>query len=109
MRYIQRVNADGTSRFDPVGSSTVRTLQGAIHGAIQSFVSPVDGSVITDRNQLREHNKRNGVVNAEEFSQGHFDRAAEKRAQFFEGQHSSKEKLERKREIYESIIRAERG
>jgi hypothetical protein len=31
--------------------------------AFESFVSPVDGSLITNKRGLREHNKRNGVVN----------------------------------------------
>jgi hypothetical protein len=34
---------------------------------IQPFVSSVDGSVITGRAALREHNKRNGVTYAEDF------------------------------------------
>jgi len=28
---------------------------------MQSFVSPVDGEVVTNRKELTEHNKRNGV------------------------------------------------
>ena len=28
----------------------------------ESFVSPVDGSVISSRSNLREHNRRNGVA-----------------------------------------------
>lgn len=31
---------------------------------IQPFRSPVDGSVVTSRKKLREHNARNGVVSA---------------------------------------------
>ena len=33
---------------------------------IEPFRSPVDGSLITGRAALREHNKRNGVIQTEE-------------------------------------------
>ena len=66
-----------------------------VQGDVQSFVSPVDGSVITDRKQLREHNKRNGVVNYHEFD-GHKVERKQESAR------------ERKQAIYEQIIRAER-
>lgn len=35
---------------------------------IQPFVSVVDGSLITGRSSLREHNKRNDVVNTAELT-----------------------------------------
>jgi hypothetical protein len=107
MKWIQRINPDGTSRFDPVGSSTVRTLSGAIHGDIQSFVSPVDGSVISDRKQLREHNKRNNVVNAGEFSDEYYAGKAKERERLYTGEHTSAETFARKQEIYNIIQRAE--
>ncbi len=43
-----------------------------VQGDIESFVSPVDGSVITDRKQLRDHNKRNGVTNCADYSDEFF-------------------------------------
>jgi hypothetical protein len=99
MRYIQRVNADGTSRFDEVGTSP-RVSSGAfIGGDIESFVSPVDGTIISDRKQLREHNKRNKVENIQEF---------EGVKKPVTGEHTSAQKLARKQEIYETIMRAER-
>ena len=33
---------------------------------IQPFRSPVDGTMITSRSSLRNHNKRNGVIQTEE-------------------------------------------
>jgi hypothetical protein len=56
-----------TGEFIPIDEAARASTGSAIHGDIQSFVSPVDGSVISDRHQLREHNKRNNVVNAAEF------------------------------------------
>lgn len=44
------------------------TAPRVISGAAQfnPFKSPVDGSIITSESALREHNKRNGVVNIHE-------------------------------------------
>ena len=51
----------------------------AIHGPIEPFVSPVDGTVISDRKQLREHNKRHGVTNTADYGPEWFKRKAEER------------------------------
>lgn len=40
--------------------------QGFVKGKFDAFMSPVDGSVISNSNDLSEHNKRNGVVNIQE-------------------------------------------
>jgi hypothetical protein len=66
---------------------------------METFVSPVDGSVISDRKQLREHNKRNKVENIQAF---------EGVKKPVTGEHTSAQKLARKQEIYETIMRAER-
>ena len=39
-----------------------------IQGDIASFVSPIDGSVITDRGQLRRHMAEHGVTNSQDYS-----------------------------------------
>ena len=39
----------------------------SVHGDIEAFVSPVDGTVISSRRQLRDHNARLGVVSQAEF------------------------------------------
>jgi hypothetical protein len=80
-----------------------------IHGDIASFVSPIDHSVISDRNQLREHNKKHNVVNSAEFDQNFLDKKRVERERILRGEHTSQEKLARKQEIYETIIRAERA
>ena len=77
-------------------------------GDIESFVSPVDGSVISDRRQLREHNKRNNVVNADEFTPEFYAGKAKERADFYQGRKSQEESLKAKQEIYETWTRAER-
>jgi hypothetical protein len=72
----------------------------AIHGDIESFVSPVDGSVISDRKALREHNKRNNVVNSAEF---------EGIKQQVTGEHTPAQTYARKQEMNEILNRAERN
>ena len=81
----------------------------AIHGDIESFISPVDRSVITDRKQLREHNKRNDVVNSEEFSKEYYAGKAKERDDFFKGKKSRAETLKNKQFLYEQWTQLERN
>ena len=109
MRWRQKINEDGTSEFVPLDSAArLRSTGASIHGDITPFVSPVDGTVVSDRAQLREHNKRNNVVNTSEFDTNHWEKKAKERADFFEGRHTKVETFERKRELYETWIQAER-
>ena len=39
-----------------------------IQGDIEPFVSPVDGSVISSRSQLRRHNAQHGVTDSRDYS-----------------------------------------
>ena len=56
-----------------------------VQGDIEGFVSPVDGTVISDRRALREHNARNNVVNAGAFGdnegRAYYERKAKERSQ----------------------------
>lgn len=96
MRYRQILNKE-TNRYEliPIGSERSSSVAPAIHGDIESFRSIVDGTVISDRKQLREHNKRNGVVNTADL-QG--QRPAER---------STGWSRESKMDIYERINRLE--
>jgi hypothetical protein len=98
-----------TGEMIPIDESAKRMGMGAaIHGDVTPFVSPVDGSIISDRRQLREHNLRNNVVNSDEFGTQHWDEKRKERDRFYTGQHTRAESLVRKQQIYETIIRAER-
>jgi hypothetical protein len=46
----------------------------AIHGDIEAFVSPVDGSIISDRTHLRDHNRRHEVTNVADYGPDWFAR-----------------------------------
>ena len=39
-----------------------------------AFKSPVDGSVISCNSKLRDHNKRHGVTNVQDYGQAYFDK-----------------------------------
>jgi len=100
-----------TGKLIPIDeAAAVRDAGGvAVHGDIQPFVSPVDGSVISDMKQLREHNKRNNVVNAAEFTPEFYAEKAAERARLHQGEHTKAEKHARKQELYEALTRAERA
>jgi hypothetical protein len=103
MRWRQSLNEEtGKYEFIPVDDAARRhgSVGASIHGDISPFVSPVDGSVVSDRAQLREHNKRNNVVNYHEF-----DAAKQKDT----SRESKEESLRTRQAIYERVIQAERG
>ena len=110
MRWVQRLNEEtGKYEFIPRDEAAAkRDATAAIHGDIVPFVSPVDGSVISDRKQLREHNKRNNVVNYHEFDTTEQKRRQGVNERLHSGEHTPAESLARRQEIYETIIRAER-
>ena len=110
MRYRQVWNKElQKSEFIPIDAAARnREALSAIHGDIQPFVSPVDGTVISDRKQLREHNKRNNVVNTQEFGTEHWEIKRKERERLYTGEHTPAEKLARKQELYEVFARAER-
>lgn len=80
----------------------------AVHGDIQAFVSPIDGEVISDRKQYREHCKKHNVVNTAEFD-GAWSEAAKKRADYYEGRRSKEDSFRRKQQINEIINYHERN
>lgn len=69
-------------------------------GDIEPFVSPVDGSLITGRAALREHNKKHEVTNVADYKET-WAKAEQERAKFYSGSGG----YDRERRI-ESIKRA---
>lgn len=41
---------------------------------LDPFTSPVDGTVITCRSKLRDHNRKHGVTNVADYGEGYFER-----------------------------------
>lgn len=110
-RWVQVWNEElGKSEFIPRDKAAAqRDSSAAIHGPIEAFVSPIDGSVISDRKSLREHNKRHGVVNSAEFNPEYLEKKKKERERLYNGEHTPQESLARKQEIWETIHRLERN
>jgi hypothetical protein len=99
-----------TGKLIPIDEAAIRRDAGAaIQGPIEPFVSPIDGTVISDRKQYREHCEKHNVVPAAEFSKEFYERKAKERERLYTGQHSPEQKLKRKQELYEALTRAERN
>ena len=65
-----------------------------VQGDIESFKSPIDGSIISDRAHLRAHNKRHGVTDSRDYSGEYFKSKAAERASILS---SDNEKAKRAR------------
>lgn len=57
----------------------VRHAGHTVMGDIEPFVSPIDGTIISSRSKLREHNKRHGVTNIRDYGDSWFQRKAQER------------------------------
>lgn len=57
----------------------------AVHGDIEAFRSPIDGTIIDDRGKLREHNKRHGVTNIADYGPEYFERCHKQRSETMQG------------------------
>ena len=78
-----------------------------IQGDIDPFVSPVDGSVISDRSHLRRHNARHGVTDKRDYSEDFMQKRNARRVAEAKGQtpEARRERVELiKRALYEAGI-----
>lgn len=96
-----------TGKLIPIDDAA-REASGLRPAEFEPFVSPIDGTVISTRKQRDEHCKRHNVVPAQEFTPEYYERKARERAQFFNRELPREQKLQRKMELYERIVRAER-
>lgn len=109
-RWKQVKNPEtGKNELIPIGEAPRGSAGAAIHGDIESFVSPIDGTVIRDRKQYREHCKKHNVVPTAEFSQEFFERKAKERARVYTGERTKEEILKSKQQLWEIYHRHERG
>ena len=111
-RWRQVYNEEtGKREFIPIDEAAARRDGSgtSLHTAFEPFVSPVDGSLITTHRDLENHNKRNSVVNSAEFSPEFLESKRKERERILRGEHTREEKFERKREIYNRWVEAERN
>lgn len=78
-----------------------------VHGDIESFVSPIDKSVITGRSHLREHNNKHGVTNIRDYGENYFERKAHERRDEMQGT-TKKQRIERIDDIQRAMHQLER-
>ncbi len=108
-RWRQVVNKQtGKSDFVPLDADAAKRDGHFIHGDIESFVSPIDGTVISDRKQYDEHCKRHGVVPSAEFPPEYYQQKAEERRKHYEGEVSRQEQQRRRENIHEIMNHMER-
>ena len=108
-RWRQKFNKEtGKHELVPVDDAARKADGIAVHGDIEPFRSPIDGTVISDRKQLREHCKRHGVVPAAEFSPEFYARKAKERERLYNGERTRQEIQRDRMRINEIINQHER-
>ena len=110
-RWRQHFNKETQkSEFIPIDDAAREADGIAVHGAIEPFVSPIDGTVISGRKQYREHCKRHNVVPTEDFGTDYWNRKAKEREAIATGTaRTRQEELKDKQKMYEHMMRLERN
>jgi len=76
-----------------------------IFASPKPFISPVSGELITDRKQLRDHNKRHEVTDIRDYGDGYFERKGKEKYEDQQGT-SAAAKRDRRDLIQRAIYRA---
>ena len=71
---------------------------------IKPFKSPIDGTIINSRSDLRRHNKQHGVTDSRDYSKEHYEKKAKEIVQRRECSHPDDKKSR-----IESLIQATEG
>ena len=79
---------------DIYGKPQKRSKAKGLGGDIEPFLSPIDGKLVSGRAALREHNKKHGVTNIADYSEGYFEKSGKQLAKNARGQ-TEKDKKER--------------
>lgn len=94
-----------TSTFVEIGKE-VRSSGHFVQGDLQSFVSPIDGREISDRSQLRAHNKEHGVTNSADYSHDYMMGKAKQRQNEILGNTKENDRAIGQ-ELYNRLVHAE--
>lgn len=101
-----------TGKMIPIDAAAVMAERksAAVHRGMQPFVSPVDGTLISSKRGLAEHNKRHGVVQQQEYGENcgkqHFEQAKRDRDLRLTGQ-TRQDRQERLNAIIPIVTRLE--
>ncbi len=105
-RWRQVIDKEtGKSNFVRMDEAPKTSKGHFVHGDISSFVSPIDGTVISDRKQYAEHCRKHNVVAAQEFTPEFYERKQKERNR----EPSREEAWKRKAAIHESWNKLEKG
>lgn len=96
-----------TEKMEEVTAHRANRSGVLIMGDIEPFKSSVDGTVITGRKSLRDHNKRHGVTNPADFKNEWKQKAEERKKIFTPG--SGFDKQRRVEHIRAALERHSRG
>jgi hypothetical protein len=104
MRWKQVKGDDGKYHMVPVDAAArAVSKSAAVHGPIEPYISPIDGTIIQGRTGLREHMKKHDVVLMDDYGTEHWDNSAKSRADHYQGRTSREEKQMRRENINEII------
>lgn len=78
-----------------------------VQGDIESFVSPITQELISDRGQLRRHNKEHGVTNMADYSSEYIAKKSKERDDITTG-NTHQAKLERRELLSQAYDRGRR-
>ena len=90
-----------------------RKLSGESHAIhannFDAFKSPIDGTIIRNKRDYDNHNKRNNVVNAKEFSPEYYATKQKERDRVLSGERTKDEVRRDRQDIYDKWTQAERN
>ncbi len=105
----RQVIRNGKSEFVPIDEAARKADGVAIHGPLEPFVSPIDGSVISGRKAYRDHLKKHGVVPSAEFSQEWYEKKAKEREKLYTGERTKEQVRKDRMKIHEIINQLDRA
>lgn len=106
MRYVQDPE---TGKLVPASEYRTNEVQAAyVIGDLESFKSPIDGTLITDRAQLRHHHKKHGTTDSRDYSQEYYNKAEVRRDNDLNGK-GARARAERIETIQHAIYQHHEG
>ena len=112
MRWIQRVDKKtGKTHMEPVDEAA-RNLEPShsIHANnFDTFKSPIDGELVRNVREYKDHLRKHNVVNAKEFSPEYYATKQKERDMVLSGERTKDEVRRDRQDIYDKWTQAERN
>lgn len=94
--------ADMEERWSKMENAMKNAKAVNVQAGFEPFKSPIDGTIITCRSKLKEHNKRHGVTDIRDYGDEWFDKKAKERERETLGM--TPEAQKERREIIEKTL-----